>query len=92
MRKMRRRIAALRRTGTEGITHTVAEVHRAAPPAKKARTEKRKKKVKKYQNLIDARWCQYAFRGTGAKKRRATVDEVLVREYMNRLRPGPPKA
>ncbi len=73
--------------GTEGITHTVAEVHRAAPLAKKARTKKRKKKVKKYQNLIDAgitdlkfkRWCQDAFRGTGAKKCRNKVLKTYCR-------------
>ena len=71
--------------GKRCTIRTVTEVHRAVPPAKNARTEKRRKKVKMYQNLIDAgitgqkfkRWCQYAFRGTGAKKRRATVDEVL---------------
>ena len=40
--------------GKRCTIRTVTEVHRAVPPAKKARTEKRRKKVKKYQNWSSA--------------------------------------
>ena len=72
--------------GTRYLGLSSADRPQGEPPAKRARTGKRTKKVKRYRDLIDAgitgdkfvRWVQFSMRGISARQRSEVAESVMT--------------